>query len=225
MRSVPVSPRPRFSVRTVDVTRLFGETVALWRISLEASSGGLLAVHGSNGSGKSTLLRILAGLMTPTAGRVTWTTSGPMGRPRIALVGHATHLFDDLTAIENVVLAARLAHRDDAAAIGLLGGLGISRHAARRARELSAGTRRRLGMARALATDPDVLLVDEPFAGLDAVAADVVAIALATSRDEGRLVVVATHDDVRSRAIATDLLRLDGGRRQASASIPSTALA
>lgn len=212
MKSLAASTRPRISLRATGITKLFGETVALWDVDLDAQSAALIAIRGANGSGKSTLLRVLAGVATPTRGRIAWTTTDPGSRPRVALVGHATHLFDELTALENVELAARLARRDRAVAVELLGELGVGRDGARRAGGLSAGTRRRVALARALATDPDVLLVDEPFAGLDEASADLVGRVLARSREAGRLLVVATHDDARSRSIATRTLWLVEGR-------------
>lgn len=204
--------RPSVAVRAAAVTKVFGETVALWAVNLDARSGELIAVHGANGSGKSTLLRTIAGLASPTRGLVSWTTTSPAARPRVGLLGHATHLFDELTAIENVALAARLAHRDEMVAIELLGRLGVEQHGGRRTGGLSAGTRRRVGLARALATDPDVWIVDEPFAGLDQPAADLVGSVLAEARDAGRLVLIATHDDARSRSMATRIVRLREGR-------------
>lgn len=212
MESLRLSPRPRVVLRAANVTKVFGETVALWDVGLEGRSGDLIALHGANGSGKSTLLRILAGLTAPTRGRVTATTDDPGARPRVAYVGHATHLFDELTAIENVVLAARFARRDPEIAIGLLERLDVGRHGGRRVAGLSAGTRRRVALARALATDPDVLLADEPLAGLDAEAADVVGHVLTAARDGGRLVAVATHDRARGRLLANRVLRLEEGR-------------
>lgn len=212
MESLQLIPRADVSFRAAAVTKVFGETVALWGVDLVGRSGDLLAAHGANGSGKTTLLRIIAGLVAPTRGRVAWTTTSPGTQPRIGLLGHATHLFEELTAIENVALAARLARRDEAIAMDLLGRLGVGNYAARRTGDLSAGTRRRVGLARVLATNPDVLLVDEPFAGLDQPAADVVARVLAEARDHRQLVVIATHDDARSRSIATAIVRLDAGR-------------
>lgn len=214
MESLQLIPRADVSFRAAAVTKVFGETIALWGMDLVGRSGDLIAVHGANGSGKSTLLRIIAGLVAPTRGRVAWTTTSPGTRPRIGLLGHATHLFEELTAIENVALAARLASRDEAVAIDLLGRLGVARHSGRWAGALSAGTRRRVGLARALATDPDVLLVDEPFAGLDQSAAKLVGRLLAEARDGGRLVLIATHDDARSQSIATSIVRLEEGRLQ-----------
>lgn len=225
MASLHPVPRPHFAVRAAAVTKVFGDTIALWDINIDCGSGGLLAIHGANGSGKSTLLRIVAGLAAPTRGRISWTSDLPGSRPRIALLAHSSHLFAELTAIENVALAARLARRDEAVAIDLLGRLGVEPYAGRKARDLSAGTRRRVGLARALATDPDALLVDEPFAGLDERAGDLVGRVLAEARDEGRVVVLATHDGMRSRFIATRTLRLDAGRIRDARLAPTEALA
>ena len=212
MESLRLSPRHHVLLRATNVTKVFGETVALWDVDIDGRSGDLIALLGPNGSGKSTLLRILAGLMASTRGRVTLTTNDPTVRPRVAYLGHATHLFAELTAIENIVLAARLARRDPEVAVRLLDRLGVSGHGGRRVAALSAGTRRRVGLARVLATDPDIVLADEPLAGLDADAADNVGHVLAQARDDGRLVVVATHDVARSDILANRVLRLEQGR-------------
>lgn len=206
------APRPHVSFRAAAVTKVFGDTIALWDVDLDGRPGELVAIHGANGSGKTTLLRIIAGLAAPTRGRVAWTTDSPWTRPRIGLLGHANHLFDELTALENVALAARLARRDEAVAIDLLGRLGVAHSAARTTGGLSSGTRRRVGLARLLATQPDVLLVDEPFVGLDQPAADLVERMLAETRDDGRVVVIATHDHARTRFIATTTALLEAGR-------------
>lgn len=212
MESLQPASRPHVSFRAAAVTKVFGDTIALWDVDLEGRSGDLVAVLGANGSGKTTLVRIIAGLAAPTRGRIAWTTDAPGTRPRVGLLGHSSHLFDELTAIENVALAARLARRDEAVAIDLLDRLAVGQYGGRRTSGLSAGTRRRVGLARVLATDPDVLLVDEPFAGLDRPAASLVERVLAETRDEGRIVLIATHDDDRSRSIATTTVRLEAGR-------------
>ena len=211
MEALRPAPRSQFSFRAASITKLFGETVALWGVDLAGSSRGLIAVHGGNASGKSTLLRLIAGVLAPTSGRVAWTTP-PGTAPRIALLGHGGHLFEELTAFENVSLAARLSGRGDPRAFTLLERVGAAEFGGRRVAGLSAGTRRRVGLARALATDPDVLLVDEPWAGLDATNADIVAGVLGELRAEGRLVVIASHDDARSRHIATTSVWLEAGR-------------
>ncbi len=211
MHSVSDTSRPEISLRATNLTKLYGETVALWNVDLAARGGELVAVLGPNASGKTTLLRILAGLTAPTGGRISWSGSST-GRPRIAYVGHATHLFEALTPLENLELAARLAGRDPRLAVELLGRLGIESSAGRRCGGLSAGTLRRVALARALATAPDALILDEPFASLDGAAADVVVEVLAGAGRDGRLVVVATHDDARSRILATKSVWLSGGR-------------
>ena len=211
MQSVPISSRPHVALHAASITKIFGSTVALWDVDLVCRSGDLLAIQGSNGSGKSTLLRVLAGLVAPTLGQVS-VTAAPGARRRVGFVGHATHLFDQLTALENVALAARLARRDVGHASAFLDELGVASHAADRVATLSSGTRRRVAIARALATDPDVLILDEPFAGLDHDAADLVMASLVRERIAGRVVVVATHDDGRSRTMGTHLARLEAGR-------------
>ena len=225
MELLSPGPRPHFALRAAHVTKLFGDTVALWDIGIDCRSEELLAIHGTNGSGKSTLLRILAGLTAPTRGDVGWTSDVPGTLPRIGLLGHATHLFDELTAIENVALAAKLAGRDEGAALDWLGQLGVSAYGGRRAGELSAGTRRRVGLARVLATNPDALLVDEPFAGLDASACDLVQAVLVQARDDGRIVGIATHDGARRRSISSRTVELDAGRIRGSRPRPAEALA
>lgn len=212
MHAVSLNRDSTVSIRARSVTKLFGETAALWEIDLDARSGELISVLGGNGSGKSTLLKILAGTLAPTRGTILTSGNPHPDRTIVGLVGHATHLFEDLTALENVELAAGLAHRRRDGALEQLELLGVATHADRRVGDLSAGTRRRVGLARVLVTDPDVILVDEPFAGLDNAAADRVVQALAVARDLGRLVVIATHDNQRSRSIATRSLILDRGR-------------
>lgn len=208
----PASPRPHVSFRALSVTKLFGETVALWGVDLAVRSGEVIAIRGANGSGKTTLLRVVAGLLMPSSGRVAWTMTSAASGPRIGLLGHSTQLFDELTAAENVRLAARLARRDEADAVNILDSLGVAHYSGRWVGTLSVGIRRRVGLARVLGTDPDVLLVDEPFAGLDETAADLVAGALSQAGQGGRVVVIASHDLTRSRQIATSLFRLERGR-------------
>lgn len=212
MRLLTAPRRPSFVLTTTGLTKLYGGTLALVGVDFAVQSGELLLVRGANGSGKSTLLRLLAGLASPSAGRVTVT--GEAGaRPVSAFVGHAGHLYADLTALENLTLAARLARADTTLMLPLLDRLGVAAAAHARCRGLSSGTLRRVALARAIATNPDVLIADEPFAGVDEDAADRVATVLAELRDERRLVVIASHETARSRAVADHAIELDGGRR------------
>lgn len=215
----------RVALQAVAVTKLYGQTVALWRADLAAVSGELIALHGPNASGKSTVLRIIAGLTAPTGGRVVWTRPAGASGPRIAYVGHASHLFGGLTPFENVGLTARLARREPRTGLEFLERLGVTRDAATPCRELSAGTLRRVALARALVTDPDVVLLDEPFASLDAGASEVVADQLVHLRAEGRLVIYASHDVAVTRGIATRIVELDGGRIAADTRLVPSGLA
>ena len=211
MRLLSQPERPRVVLTANGLSKLYGTTLAVVNVDFTARTGELVVLRGPNASGKSTLLRLLAGLAAPSAGRVTLT--GDAGaRTKVAFVGHAGHLFDDLSPEENLVLAARLAGADADNILALLDRLGLAAVARSRCRELSSGTLRRVALARALATEPAVLLVDEPFAGLDAGAADRVAGVLAAARDDGRLVIVASHEDARSSRLADRTIELVGGR-------------
>ena len=203
--------RPRVVVTATGLGKLYGSTLALVGVELTARGGELVVIRGPNASGKSTLLRLLAGLASPSAGRVS--TSSEAGvRTTVGFVGHAGHLFEDLSPEENLALAARLAGADPSRILSLLDQLGLASVARVQCRALSAGTQRRVALARALATDPAILLVDEPFAGLDTNAADRVAALLSNARDEGRLVVIASHEDARSSWLADRTIELVGGR-------------
>lgn len=203
--------RPSIVLSARGLAKLYGGTLALVGFELTARSGELVVIRGPNASGKSTLLRLLAGLTSPSAGTIN-VTSEAGERVAVAFVGHAGHLFDDLSAEENLILAARLAGADTGTVMSQLDRLGLAAVAGSRCRGLSSGTRRRVALARGLATDPAVLLVDEPFAGLDSGAADLVAVVLAEARDEGRLVIVASHEDARSDRLADRTIELVGGR-------------
>lgn len=210
-----LAPRPSLGLRVAGLRRVFGTTVALWDVDLTARSHDLVAISGPNGSGKSTLLRLLAGLVAPSAGRIVWTREAHGrevdGEPRIAYVGHADHLFEELSPLENVTLSARLARRDPAAAAAWLGRLGLAAVASRRVAGLSAGTRRRVALARALAAGPDALLLDEPTTSLDVASADTAVAVLEDARREGLMVIVAAHDALLRVLPATRHVELAGG--------------
>ncbi len=216
-RPVPVldpdpATRPARVMHASAVTKLYGSTVALWRAEITVRSGDLVALHGPNASGKTTLLRILAGLTAPTSGGVAWMDGAGAPAPRIGYVGHASHLYLALTPFEILRLTAHLARCDVEAGLRLCERLGVAAFMTTPCGELSSGTLRRVALARALATDPDVLLLDEPFASLDVVAAEATAAVLAEVAARGRLVVLAAHEEALTRGIATRLVRLDGGR-------------
>ncbi|AQL42568.1 ABC transporter ATP-binding protein [Halorientalis sp. IM1011] len=179
------------------LTKRFGRFTALRGIDLEITDGEFLGLFGPNGAGKSTLIRVLATLSTPTEGSVrldgAHLGSAPDAvRGRLGVLTHDTMLYDELTARENVRLHARLHGVDAARCEALLDRVGLAHRASERPVAFSHGMCKRLSLARALVHDPDVLLLDEPYAGLDRRAAGTLGAVLDGFDD--RLVVMATHD-------------------------------
>jgi ABC-type lipoprotein export system ATPase subunit len=185
---------------------------------LDVAPGELVAVVGRSGSGKSTLLHLLGGLDTPEAGTVEIAgeplharRADALRRRRIGFVFQAFHLVPELTGAENVLLAARLpgAPREAARrARALIARLGVAHVADHLPHELSGGEQQRLAIARALVNDPAVVLADEPTGNLDETSAAIVLDLLREIADEGRGVVVVTHEAaVTGRADRTVELR------------------
>lgn len=206
------------SARSVE--KRFGPVAALRGVDLDVEGGQAVAVLGPNGAGKSTLLRILAGLARPTAGSVSIRRGGraPDGRGRarawVGFAGHATLLYPELTARENLVFHGRLQGVVDPAlrADQLLDEEGLTPVADRRVRTFSRGMAQRLSIARALVQDPPLLLLDEPFTGLDRRAGDRLSERLQRLRSEGRAILLVTHDLLRTSEIADAALILVSGQ-------------
>jgi ABC-type multidrug transport system ATPase subunit len=195
----------------------FGPVVALRGIDFTVAEGSVFGVLGPNGAGKSTLLRLMAGLTRPSAGTL---RVGQESRDRrriragIGLVGHATFLQPELTARENLLFAGRIyGVRDPGArADALLADHDLEDWSGRPARTLSRGLAQRVAIARALVHDPPVLLLDEPFTGLDPASAQRLALAVARLRDERRTIVLVSHDLARATELADAALVLRRGR-------------
>jgi ABC-type multidrug transport system ATPase subunit len=156
------------------VSKIYGTFAALRNISTTFPSGTCTVILGENGAGKSTLLRVVAGLITPTRGSVTvFAQSSPhQQRHRMAYMSHSPMLYDELTAMENLNYFASL-HRDDGCAcVGspemALRAVGLDPNLTRPVGQYSQGMRQRTSLARVLQTDPELLLLDEPFSNLDA---------------------------------------------------------
>ncbi len=201
------------------LTRRYGPVRALQGVDLTLSAGEVLLVLGPNGAGKSTLLRTLAGLLRPTAGSVTiagrrLTGDDPDARRPIGLLSHQSLLYDELTLLENLVLAARLYDLPDAAVRGIAAleaqGLADRRHD--RPRSLSRGMQQRAAIARALLHDPRLLLLDEPFTGLDAIAGERFRDLLRAHATADRALVIVTHHASEAWELATRIGVLVAGR-------------
>jgi heme ABC exporter ATP-binding subunit CcmA len=196
---------------------LLGRFPALAGLDLDANEGEVVLLSGGNGAGKTTLLRLLAGLLPVHSGEaevlgVDLTRDRRSHRRELALVGHETACYDDLTTRENLEFAVRASGLPADAAGEALDRLGLAPLADIAHGRLSAGQRRRLSLAIALARTPKLLLLDEPHAGLDAEGRAVLDDVLADASKEGRTVLVASHELDRTRALATREVVLTAGQ-------------
>ena len=204
------------AIELFGVTRVFGVVPGVVRVDLHVERGEVVLLRGPNGSGKSTLLRLVATALSPTygSGRVLGhdLVSEREGiRRRVELLGHRTRLYEDLTAEENLRFACALHGTPSAGIPEAIERVGLAEVAADRVRGFSQGMRHRVAVARALLRDVDLLLLDEPYAGLDAEAGGIVDEAVRGARERGRTVVLATHDVTRG-GLATRTLFMDRGR-------------
>jgi heme exporter protein A len=183
--------------------RRFGAKRVIRDLDLDVPAGGFLVVTGPNGSGKSTLLALLAGLLAPTEGEL----QVDLGRERIGYLAHETLVYRELTALENLDLYGRLYHvperRETTGALLERFGLWEARH--ERVGSFSRGMQQRLALCRTLLHGPDLLLLDEPYSGLDADATSLVD-GLVSEFAGGRTFAVATHDPSRLERFATQEL-------------------
>jgi ABC-type multidrug transport system ATPase subunit len=202
LTNVAVTPPIDFTqVELESVSRHFGRRRALARASLTFRAGEIAGLFGPNGAGKSTMLGVIATLVRPTNGAVKYggATARSLGdalRGRIGVLGHDLFLYGDLTARENLEFFGRLygveplAERVEAA----LAAARLTDRAADRVSGFSRGLRQRLALERALLHAPRLVLLDEPFTGLDDESTALLAARLGQLRDSGAIVVMATHD-------------------------------
>lgn len=185
------------------VTKRYGQERALANVTVELSAGKVCALLGHNGAGKSTLLGILSTLVQATAGKVEYHSGGhalehgAALRREIGLLAHASLCYGELSAVENLLLFARLygVPLDEAAAVARLDEVGLAGSAHHRAaRTYSRGMWQRLALARALLPRPSLVLLDEPFTGLDRGGAMALGESLGELKARGAMVVVVTHD-------------------------------
>jgi heme exporter protein A len=206
------------AVTVTGVSRAYGRRRALHGVSFGAARGDIIGVLGPNGAGKSTLLGIVSTLLRPTSGMVVYGTSAvadpSVVRSRLGVLGHDLFLYPELTARENLTFFAGLygcAHLaagvDDA-----LARAGLAARADDAVVGFSRGMRQRLALERALIHDPRLVLLDEPFTGLDEASASALLARLRALRADGRIVVLATHDLDLADGLLDKALFLRDGR-------------
>jgi tungstate transport system ATP-binding protein len=190
-----------------DVSVAIGDVTLLESVSLEFAAGPPTVIIGPNGAGKTTLLRLAMGLLAASRGRVTWGRRAIVFQRPVMLRRSTAANIRYALAAAGVARAARDARLRDLAALLGLGGLGN-----RPARKLSGGEQQRLALARALAKEPDVLLLDEPTASLDPAATKAIEDVIRTVALRGIKVVMSTHDLGEARRLAGEIVLMHRGR-------------
>ena len=209
------------SIVVREISKSFGDFAALRDVSLEVPTGSLTALLGPSGSGKSTLLRVVAGLERPDAGEVLIAEEDVTGeapqRRGVGFVFQHYAAFKHMTVYENVAFGLRIRHRPRAEIRDRVGELlrlvQLEGFASRHPAQLSGGQRQRMGLARALAVDPKVLLLDEPFGALDARVRKELRAWLRRLHDETRTTtVIVTHDQEEAMEVADRIALMNEGR-------------
>jgi phospholipid/cholesterol/gamma-HCH transport system ATP-binding protein len=222
-----LSPAGQAAVRLEHVTKSFGSRKVLDDVSFDVRPGSGFVILGRSGTGKSVTLRHMVGLVRPDSGRVMIGddeisalkgTELSRVRRKIGFLFQTAALFDSISVGENVAFPLRrhtpLHEREiRARAEGKLAAVGLEREYDKMPAALSGGMRKRVGLARALALDPEIVLVDEPSAGLDPITADEIDALLAGLKEDGGVtLVVVTHNIQSARRLGDELVMLHEGR-------------
>ena len=208
------------AVDLASVTKLYGATRALAGVTLSLAPGRICALLGANGSGKSTLVGIVSTLARPSSGAVTFHANGEKldaraARAKIGLLSHESFVYGELNAVENLLFWGKLYDVVDAPerAAALLDQIGLQAAARLRpARTYSRGMLQRVALCRTLLHDPSVLLLDEPFTGLDAEGVAAVTQALSAAQRSGKTILVVTHDVEPVGGLCKQVVVLDRGK-------------
>ncbi len=212
-------------LRAQDLWKAFGERQVLRGVSLDLAAHEVVAVIGSSGSGKSTLLRCLSLLEPIDDGRILLgdeDISDPRVdanrvRARFGVVFQSYNLFPHMSVLDNVTLASRVVHKEarrdaEARALALLERVGLADKAREHPDRLSGGQQQRVAIARAIATEPEVLLLDEITSALDPELVGEVLELVGQLAEEGATILMATHEMAFARDVAHRVVFLDGGR-------------
>ncbi len=209
--------RSAISVRQLSKT--FGSQFALRSVNIEVNVGEFVAIFGPNGAGKTTLIRILSTLTKPSGGDISIDGYSPNRdsgsiRSRIGVIGHQTFLYENLTAEENLKVYGRLYGVKDLAEriTALLEDVGLEARRGDQVRTFSRGMQQRLSIARSLLHDPSLLLLDEPYTGLDQHASEMLTSWLNRLRNRKQTTLMVTHDLERGVDLADRIAVLVRGR-------------
>jgi len=179
------------------ITKRFGVVRAVRNVDLKIFPGDFLTLFGPNGAGKTTLLRIIASLTHPTVGRIEFSEeNADQKRVRVGYVSHQSLLYNELTGFENLLFYGNLYGLDKPfrQASDMLTKMGLEEAGQRLVREYSRGMKQRLTLARALLHDPSLLLLDEPYTGLDQHGSRLLTRILRSVKEEGSTVLLITHN-------------------------------
>lgn len=208
---------PHLSTATLvldKVSKLFGRFAALRAVSGRFERGRLYAVFGPNGAGKSTLLRVICGLSHPTSGTVTVLGQGDLRAVtrKLGYMPHASLLYDEMSGMENLrYFAALYGFGEESRLRQSMVTVGLDPDLPRRVGEYSQGMRQRLSLARATLHDPEIVLLDEPFANLDPESSRAMGQLLGQLRDGGKTILVVTHQPTHVADIADESLWMAAG--------------
>ncbi|HEX7288231.1 MAG TPA: heme ABC exporter ATP-binding protein CcmA [Candidatus Angelobacter sp.] len=200
-------------VRVENVSKVYGRTAAVRGVSLELEQGRFYVLRGENGAGKSTLLRMIAGLNEPTEGSILiYGIKNKEAREHVGYMAHAPLLYEELSGMENLRFFAQLyGIASDGPLTQALERVGLDPKLERRVGQYSQGMRQRLSLARAIFHSPSLLLLDEPFSNVDPDSAAAIAQLLASMRDEGKTIVLVTHQVGLLSSVADEYILLSRG--------------
>ena len=208
-----------FALEAEDIRKTFGHFTALGGVTLTVKPGEFLAFFGRNGAGKTTFLKIAATLIRHTHGNlriegIDIREEPEQARRHIGFLSHTTYLYRDLTPIENLRFFSRLYSMPNAEEriLSLLDRVGLRRRASDPVRAFSRGLHQRLGIARVMLHDPSIILLDEPYTGLDAHAVDVLDEMLLEACRRGKTIILTTHDLEQGLRNATRAAIIDRGK-------------
>ena len=200
------------------LSKSYGHLAVLKDVGFQLESGQSLCLLGSNGAGKTTLLRVVSGLVSADHGELLvdgqeWRLRSPEWRRKCALVAHKTFLYQNLSGLENLRFFSRLYGFDfsDKLLHGRLAEAGLARAADKQVRTYSRGMQQRLTIARAILSDPEIVILDEPFTGLDKDGSAWLLDMLFDLLGKGAMVLMTSHDPQAALEVTNSFVRLSKG--------------